>query len=1024
MAGAAATTRGRAKYQGDSRPTLEEQLAEVKKKENQQQATQARMAGPTVLNSSTQKNNQREDTYYSQRQKEDSRLRSRELSLAAAGSAGFGGANWNQGYDFRKGLGNVFRTIMNIPKPAVALGAAGAGVAVGYAARGTRNILSGANAATQNVKVSGLVPIFFFALAMHIYDIIYGFPRGAVSQFGFILGGYVAVTVLLIFWKGIPIREVAPYTIAQIALPWAIQAAMINPSFTFLLKWKEALVWVMILACPVIWGIFGHSEQSDVIMKWMNTGYVVFLCILLVPAGMYLAQDYYGTAGVTTVSSLNYGKEIMGKFWDNAKTVGAGIVNFIPNMIAGTQQQFSDEPPPGQVVGPVHLVGLKPVIPSEQVQKIMPGQSPKTKMQLFISSSDRTAYQFDTYCRIQTDKDNTLDSDSDGFVDISHWEKMNTERPLLASPRTIYCSLDPRSYDQHGTRNSVPVQFGAMYDVKNSGSYTTYFVEEKVDPATNTLTSKYQTPAEFFSKVINLNQAPQSTSTNSPCTMTMDNNGQPPPIYVRPDDPSYTVELSVGFEEKGAFGVTKIDSIKELSIHAPPGVTDLVCEDDPTMFEKKANSDGTFDFTLRQGYVLSGKKIRIDCRTTIDKSKLIWTNDYSISSFKVDSVCTMFNQATITADISGTGAGANGGYSRAWSAWPIEGPIVSCYGTESNPCIGNACNGQNPYGDSTTRWHEGVDIDGGSNEVKAVESGTVDRVCNGENSEGRSSQGCSDNAGYGRVVVIKHSDNFYTFYGHLDSVSPYIAPGYQIEAGKVIGIAGSTGVATGVHLHFGITTDGKLDHAENDAETEIRNPLCDLPNPSPGGNIWSCPNSPKKCAPRIPKLDVSPAGYPDASFIDAYENSFPVTGASGTLKSVTEQVANEKGINPALLTAMIQSESGFQPNCHDVGMSSLTGCAWPGSSCSSGCSNPKYCANDKAQLECTADFLLDPVGSGVCPSCSKCEGLTGNDKLTCTLCVYRYGANGFSGTTCDYSDKFMTQHLPKWLAYYQGSGKT
>jgi murein DD-endopeptidase MepM/ murein hydrolase activator NlpD len=54
--------------------------------------------------------------------------------------------------------------------------------------------------------------------------------------------------------------------------------------------------------------------------------------------------------------------------------------------------------------------------------------------------------------------------------------------------------------------------------------------------------------------------------------------------------------------------------------------------------------------------------------------------------------------------------------------------------------------------------------------------------------------------GYGNVVQIDHMDGFATVYGHLSQIN--VSQCQVVYAGQVIGMAGSTGNSTGVHLHF------------------------------------------------------------------------------------------------------------------------------------------------------------------------------------------------------------------------------
>jgi hypothetical protein len=54
--------------------------------------------------------------------------------------------------------------------------------------------------------------------------------------------------------------------------------------------------------------------------------------------------------------------------------------------------------------------------------------------------------------------------------------------------------------------------------------------------------------------------------------------------------------------------------------------------------------------------------------------------------------------------------------------------------------------------------------------------------------------------GYGNLVQITHGDGTETWYAHLSAATVQL--GTRVEAGTVIGAVGSTGNATGPHLHF------------------------------------------------------------------------------------------------------------------------------------------------------------------------------------------------------------------------------
>lgn len=58
------------------------------------------------------------------------------------------------------------------------------------------------------------------------------------------------------------------------------------------------------------------------------------------------------------------------------------------------------------------------------------------------------------------------------------------------------------------------------------------------------------------------------------------------------------------------------------------------------------------------------------------------------------------------------------------------------------------------------------------------------------------------NGGYGSYVVINHPNGSQTLYAHMSKVSVY--DGEHVVQGEVIGYVGSTGQATGPHVHFEI----------------------------------------------------------------------------------------------------------------------------------------------------------------------------------------------------------------------------
>lgn len=116
---------------------------------------------------------------------------------------------------------------------------------------------------------------------------------------------------------------------------------------------------------------------------------------------------------------------------------------------------------------------------------------------------------------------------------------------------------------------------------------------------------------------------------------------------------------------------------------------------------------------------------------------------------------------------------------------PIDGTITSVFSFgRIHPIFGNV------------RPHNGTDIantDG--TPIKASRSGKV------------SFSGWQN--GYGYVVILDHGDSFTTLYAHQNQ-QPLVDVGETIAQGQTIGYVGSTGYATGPHVHFEIRERGAL----------------------------------------------------------------------------------------------------------------------------------------------------------------------------------------------------------------------
>ena len=62
--------------------------------------------------------------------------------------------------------------------------------------------------------------------------------------------------------------------------------------------------------------------------------------------------------------------------------------------------------------------------------------------------------------------------------------------------------------------------------------------------------------------------------------------------------------------------------------------------------------------------------------------------------------------------------------------------------------------------------------------------------------------------GYGNLIVVRHRNGITTRYGHLRAFAAGVRSGARVSQGQVIGYVGSTGLATGPHLHYEFRVNG------------------------------------------------------------------------------------------------------------------------------------------------------------------------------------------------------------------------
>ena len=109
--------------------------------------------------------------------------------------------------------------------------------------------------------------------------------------------------------------------------------------------------------------------------------------------------------------------------------------------------------------------------------------------------------------------------------------------------------------------------------------------------------------------------------------------------------------------------------------------------------------------------------------------------------------------------------------------------ISSVFGLRQHPVLG------------TWRRHAGTDYAAASGTpVRAIGDGTIVRAGWGN--------------GYGNVLEIRHRNGYVTRYGHLRGFARGVRVGRHVSIGQTVAYVGSTGLATGPHLHFEVLVNG------------------------------------------------------------------------------------------------------------------------------------------------------------------------------------------------------------------------
>lgn len=115
--------------------------------------------------------------------------------------------------------------------------------------------------------------------------------------------------------------------------------------------------------------------------------------------------------------------------------------------------------------------------------------------------------------------------------------------------------------------------------------------------------------------------------------------------------------------------------------------------------------------------------------------------------------------------------------------WPVEGKFSSGFGMRIHPKIGRK------------KFHSGIDFSAPSGTpVHATADGIISVA--------------TWSKGNGNIVVIEHGHGFSTVYAHNSRID--VKAGQTVKRGQIIAATGSTGNATGPHVHYEVWKNGKF----------------------------------------------------------------------------------------------------------------------------------------------------------------------------------------------------------------------
>jgi murein DD-endopeptidase MepM/ murein hydrolase activator NlpD len=230
-------------------------------------------------------------------------------------------------------------------------------------------------------------------------------------------------------------------------------------------------------------------------------------------------------------------------------------------------------------------------------------------------------------------------------------------------------------------------------------------------------------------------------------------------------------------------------------VHA--SVAGAIDEDTPSLFQSIESAGEQPDLAIAVAQIFGGEidfntELQPGDRYTVAFERL--ERDGRRPSYGVITAVEFHNDERVLRGIRFTPAGGQPGYydaeGRSLRRFFLRSPLKF----EPRVTSGFSARRMHPVL-HTSRAHRGVDYAAPTgSEVVSVASGRVLSV--------------TSDAANGRMVRVRHASGYVSYYLHLSAFAPGIRAGAAVGQGQAIGRVGSSGLATGPHLHYGLQKQG------------------------------------------------------------------------------------------------------------------------------------------------------------------------------------------------------------------------